>query len=347
MNSSTDPAVRESAAFFDLSGWSTLQLHGRDTYSFLHNFCTNEIKALPAGRVCEAFVTNVKARVLGHVFVLRWPEIGGNQNAQNLDEPRLILFGSPGQNETLAAHLDRYLIREEVTIEDETPHSGATYVYGPKAAALVDAVIRQSDGTLQGGPVALAELDAWEIAAVVSEKSPLMIARLDLFGQPGLLILHDVQDRQRITERLTAAGCIAGGPERLESLRIDACFPYYGIDVGEDRLAPEVDRPWAINYTKGCYLGQEPIARIDALGHVNKLLRGLRLETGPIPEGGAAVVADGKEIGSVTSTTTGLDDGKPIALAYVRSKFSEPGTVVTVHTEQGDVPATVFGLRLP
>jgi folate-binding protein YgfZ len=170
-----------------------------------------------------------------------------------------------------------------------------------------------------------------------------MVARLDWFGRPGMLILHDVQARRLIADRLAAAGCVPGSPDLLESLRIEGCFPYSGVDVTEDHLAPEVGRPWAISYTKGCYLGQEPIARIDALGHVNKLLRGVRLEAGPVPEPGAAVIADGKEIGNVTSAATSLEDGRPIALAWLRSKFSEPGTTVFVRTDRGDVSARVFG----
>jgi len=100
----------------------------------------------------------------------------------------------------------------------------------------------------------------------------------------------------------------------------------------------------AISFTKGCYLGQEPIARIDALGHVNRELRGLRLSEGPVPDPDSAVTAgdDDKEIGRITSSALSYADGRPVALAYLRTRCTQPGTKVHVQTSAGRVEASVF-----
>ena len=114
--------------------------------------------------------------------------------------------------------------------------------------------------------------------------------------------------------------------------RIAAKLPAVGVDLTEAHLVMEADRPWAICYTKGCYLGQEPVARVRALGRVNKLLRGLKLESGsPSPTGGVPLTADGQEVGTVTSAAG------EVVLGFVKRKWAEPGTAVSV----GGATATV------
>ena len=188
---------------------------------------------------------------------------------------------------------------------------------------------------------------------------------VDVFGTPGqgpALIAHlskyalteDVAFGDRTGEPLVfvpaghtdglPSGDLLGAGEFLievpadvvpltEPARIAAKLPRHGVDLTDAHLAPEADRPWAISYAKGCYLGQEPIARIRALGRVNKLLRGLRFESAAfVPDAGATVTADGADAGAVTSAAGGL------ALAFVKRKWAEPGTVVTVN----DAAAIVF-----
>jgi folate-binding protein YgfZ len=139
-------------------------------------------------------------------------------------------------------------------------------------------------------------------------------------------------------QTLTQAGACPSGAAAFHALRIAAGFPLYGLDISEEQLAQEVGRTSrAISFTKGCYLGQEPIARIDAMGHVNRELRRLEFSTGPLPTPGTVVhdkpAPDGKPIGQVTSAAWSLrsrNDDKPLALAYLRNGFNSPGTKVVV-----------------
>ena len=123
-------------------------------------------------------------------------------------------------------------------------------------------------------------------------------------------------------------------------------MPLFGQDINDDNFAQEVARTHlAISFTKGCYLGQEPIARIDALGHVNRELRRLRIMSPPVPESGAPVVMatdTAVQVGSVTSSALSFQDGKPVALAYLRSKVTSPGAHMCVKTGSGLVDATVY-----
>jgi folate-binding protein YgfZ len=115
----------------------------------------------------------------------------------------------------------------------------------------------------------------------------------------------------------------------VEMLRIEAGLPLYGIDLDERNLPQEVNRDAeAISFTKGCYLGQETVARIDALGHVNWLLTGLLLPAGPLPAAGTTFEQDGSDVARMTSSSYSPRLQRPLAMAYVRQRSSSPGTVL-------------------
>ncbi len=123
-------------------------------------------------------------------------------------------------------------------------------------------------------------------------------------------------------------------------------IPHYGVDVSEDHLAQEVNRTErAISFVKGCYLGQEPIARLDALGHVNRELVGLRTETETKIEAGAKVLSpnDRAELGTVTSSASIAGHPVSVALAMLKSKWTGEETPVLIQQDEGaEIPAKVF-----
>jgi folate-binding protein YgfZ len=144
-----------------------------------------------------------------------------------------------------------------------------------------------------------------------------------------------------LQQALLAAAATPCSSEALEMARIEAGFPWYGPDISEENLAPEVGRDkQAISYIKGCYLGQETIARIDALGHVNRLLMGVVFESADAPPAGTQLTANDKVVGQVTSATFSPKLQAPLALAYIRRGYLDPGT--RLFSTVG--PATVLGL---
>jgi folate-binding protein YgfZ len=169
--------------------------------------------------------------------------------------------------------------------------------------------------------------------------------RRDRLGVPGIDVVCLPDEAASLWQSWVAAGARPAGLEAYEVLRVEAGTPVYGKDIDESNLAPEVGRTArAISYTKGCYLGQEPIVRVRDLGHVNRVLTGLKVSGAlPLPPG-SKLGRDGKEVGHVTSSVLSPGLGSVIALAYVRRGHSEPGTALEVEAAGAHRQAGVTSL---
>ena len=330
-NSFGDAVAERSAALsdvavFDVSDRVQIEIAGRDRQTFLHNFCSNDIKKLQPDQGCEAFVTNIKGKVVGHIFVFAEMEA-------------LWLESVAGSAATLLPHLERYVITEDVRMVDRSAEFSELLLVGPQAALTLESL-----GCTLGALARYGNLTAVDATSLWRS-----VRRVDWFESPTFLISVPVARHVEAWQRMVEAGCCPAGTDAFEALRITAGFPLYGQDITEDHLAQEVGRTaLAISFTKGCYLGQEPIARIDAMGHVNRLLCRLEFSSGPLPVTGMAVLdkpsADGKPIGQITSAAWSLqqrDNDKPAALAYLRSGFTTPGTNVFAAGPDGPVPGVV------
>ena len=321
-----DPAAeyaraQDSAAVLDVSDRTQIEVTGGDRAKFLHNFCTNDVKALRPGQGCEAFVTNVKGRVLGHVFVFAAPE-------------SIWLESVAGAEKPLLAHLERYVITEDVVLRGRTADCGELFVTGPRSAASLVAL-----------NLPVESLSQLEHVKVESFEHPCFGRRVDLLGAAGFLLSAPRDDLAALWRRITDGGVRPAGTRAFEALRIEAGYPAYGRDVSDENIAQEAGRTTqAISFTKGCYLGQEPIARLDALGHTNRELRGLRLADRSVPAIGSKVTdsSGAQEVGRVTSAALAYADARGVALAYLRKQFITPGTELRVDAAGEPVPATVF-----
>lgn len=290
---------------FELTDWTCLTVTGTDRAAFLHNFCTNDIKGLAPGHWREALFCNAKGRILGHGLVLA----GADAH---------MIVGFPGQGERLLAHLDRYILREDVAVRDDSAGKRCRFLSGSNA---VETLARS--GFLQSEP-------APAIGCLASAPGAI-VTRLDWFLEPGFLVLEENAEPQLEAkfdgERGTA--------EEFEFRRIAAGLPRMGADLTEDNLAQEAARTTtAISFTKGCYLGQEPIARLDALGHTNRELRRLRIEPAEPSalSGSELVTAEGLAAGHLTSTAPAPDKTLLAGLGMIRTKFQTPGTRLVVAT---------------
>jgi tRNA-modifying protein YgfZ len=320
-------AATTGAALFDFSDRNQIEISGSDRVKFLHNFCTNDIKQLAVGQGCEAFITNVKGRVLGHV----WVSVGPSA---------LSLDADAGSAERLIPHLERYVINEDVTIADRTQELGPLFVTGPESNG------RLTRLRIEAGALANLEHTELDIAGL-----RVCVRRFDIGAGPGFVLVAPRNAVANLWDRLLTAECRPAGSEVWNALRIEAGLPVYGIDISDENLVQEVRRTkTAVSFTKGCYLGQEPVARIDAMGHVNRQLCALRLADGPVPPRGDRVLAKptgGEPAGSVSSSAFSFGSGSPVAMALLRSTISAPGTEVYVQSgsEQAGTAttrATVF-----
>jgi folate-binding protein YgfZ len=292
-----------SVGLVDLIGRTQVELTGADRAKFLHNLCTNEIKKLAALSGAEAMLLNAKGHILFHVVAFNRGE-------------SIVLDSVTGVNERLAQHLDRYLIREQVEIVDRTHEWCVLLIAGPQAAETLqkcglndvpESPLSVSEATLAGQPVqirrvSLASVPAWE-----------------------LVTLND--HAETVRQALLAAGAKGCDPAALEPLRIEAGWPQAEVDISDKNLPQELNRDsTAISFVKGCYIGQETVARIDALGHVNKYLARLRFAVGATPNVGDELTHDGKSVGSVTSVAFSPRTETVVGLGYVRHGLHTPGT---------------------
>ncbi|HVW37272.1 MAG TPA: glycine cleavage T C-terminal barrel domain-containing protein [Pirellulales bacterium] len=295
-------ALTTAAGLVDLSERTRIELTGEDRAKFLHNLCTNEVRKLPPGAGCEAFLCDARGHVLFHVFIICRPE-------------SLIVETMPGEGTRLLAHLDRYLIREQVALADRAPDTCELLVAGPLAAATIGKLAASVLPTERLGN------DAVELAGCNA-----IVVQTDWIGVDGFLLIGDRAEGAKLWQSLYAAGARPCGAEALEIARNEAGFPWYGVDISDKNLPQEVARDaQAISFVKGCYLGQETVARIDALGHVNKSLAGVKFLGKDIPQPGAELKVSEQTVGEVTSACFSPRFNTPLALAYLRRGHNQPG----------------------
>ena len=213
----------------------------------------------------------------------------------------------------LAEALARYKIRVKVDIEDRTSETGLASVVGESVWSIVGA----------GGPT----------------MDQTVVLSTDWGGTEGVDVLGPVDD---VRPWIEALGLRRGTSDEFEARRIEAGVPRLGVDVDDSTIPQEahleVD---AVSFTKGCFIGQELVCRIDSRGHVNRFLRRLSLPGTSAPPSGAEVARDDKVVGNITSATTVPGEDRIVALAMVRREV-EPPAEVTVRWNGGESPAVVL-----
>jgi tRNA-modifying protein YgfZ len=295
-------ALTEGAAVAALLGRTLLEIRGCDRVSFLHAFCTNNIKALAVGQGCEAFITSPQGKTLGYVLVF-------------CESDRLLLDTSPGQAAVLIAHFERYVLTEDVQFVERTAESALLLVAG-----------RNSDAVLRSALRAEPPAEMLACGAATIDGVTVQLARVP-YANSGYFLRHPSAETARLQSALQSAGAALCGQDALEAARLEAGFPLFGIDITEENLPQEVGRDaQAISFTKGCYLGQETVARIDALGHVNRKLVGLKFSGSELPPADMPLLAGNKEVGRVTSSAWSPALNGPLALGYVRTQHARPGS---------------------
>ncbi|MFO1003160.1 MAG: hypothetical protein U0936_22735 [Planctomycetaceae bacterium] len=274
-----------------------IRITGKDRAKFLHNFCTNNVKALTEGNACEAFFTDVKARILAHGYVL---------SLESCHEIWML----PGDPAALAKHLSRYVITEDVTVMEMSTDTTIVLRESPELFARppFSEWPVNAEGTLCG-----------QASASGEAASKLTCLRFSWASERLLAVSGDAEQIAILRAAISSVPEVS--MEEFEVLRIRERFPVIGRDMSNEHLAPEAERnSVAISYTKGCYLGQEPIARLDAMGHVNRALRVIEL-SGDHKQGDICgrplITADNAVAGTITSAVQS-DAASIVGLAMVK-----------------------------
>ncbi len=282
-----------------------IEFTGDDRAAFLHNLCTNNVRALQPSQGCEAFITSVQGRTIGHGHIFCGAE-------------SLVFDTVPGQAAGLLPHFEKYHIRENVAFRDRTAEWCELLVAGEGASDLLG---RLTDGFPE---------ERLSHAEVQLAGHSVSLRRVEICGPSTWLVSGGAAAIEAAWAALIAAGTRPCGHEALDMVRLEAGTPFFGQDITDKNLPQELARDaLAISFTKGCYLGQETVARIDALGHVNQTLRGLRFEGSDVPPPGTELSAAGKAVGHVTSAALSPRLAAPLALGYVRRGHEASGSEFT------------------
>jgi len=317
-------AVREKAGLIDLSFRVQVRMTGEDQVTFLQGMVSNDIKALQPGEGCAAALLTEQGRVVADLRVY------------GLD-PCLLLDVDARVREKMVEALSRFIIADDVEMEDLSGRQVTLALQGPLASEVL---------TAAGTPISLSK-ELQHRAATLAGIG-VHIVRASNTGEDGYEILVPSAQAELVWQALLQAGGPLGllpvGLTALNMLRIEAGIPWYGLDMDEGRIVLEVGLEQAISFTKGCYLGQEVVERATARGHVNRKLSGLVVQGDTPPASGDKLFHDSQEVGWVTSAVVSPRLGRPIALGYVRREHRTPGTRLRIDRQGTPVVAEVATL---
>lgn len=316
-------AIRGGVAVIDFSPESKLEVSGQNAVQFINGLVTNEVKTLPSGHgVPAAFLdAHGKVSALCHIY--------------NIDG-RLLLLLHPERREKIYDSLKRFTLAGEFFLTDLTEQQALISLQGPRAAALL--------ASLTGAAVSENEISITE--RVIAAQT-VLVATHARCGAAGFDLFVAAEAAPQVWQAIIARGAEYGaravGQAAFEIARIEAAVPREGIDVNNTHILLEAGLDNSVSYTKGCYLGQEIIARIHWRGQPARQLMKLAVSAdAPPPAGTELYASDGKKVGAITSSTRSLAGDEIIALGYVHRYYLTPGTELTVrHGETEIGKATV------
>jgi len=317
-------AVRDGAGagLIDLSSRARIEVRGAEAVQFLNGLVTNDVKALAPDAWMEAAFPTPQGRLIASCRVLHRADS--------------FLFDTEAiSHERLFKTLERFTLAGDFRVTDRTQESAQLSLQGARAAAVLGQVLGPQAASVERGRVVTVE---WKGAR-------LSVIRATHTAEDGFDLFVDEGEASALWEALMLAGAKPVGFDALEILRVEAGVPRYGLDMDETNIVTEAGLDDAVSYTKGCYTGQEIIARIHWRGHVAKRLSGLLFEDTEEVERGAKVFsADGKEIGRITSGALSPRLSQTVALAYVKYDYLAAGTRTRVVTGDSEREATVVEL---
>lgn len=284
------------ARFADASGGARLLGTGKDLLDLLHRLSTQDLRGLPVGRGLPTVLTSPKGRIVERLFVHR------------IADREVLLAGGEDRAGAILAHLRKFTFAEDTGLTDVTAETICFALLGAGSAAIVP----------DPGP--------WGVVRAEIEGIPVTVLGQDGFTSEGRSLVAAARDRDRLRAFL-AARAEETGPEALESWRIERAFPLPGRELNEDWNPLEAGLRDHVSFTKGCYVGQEVVARLNTYDKVSRGIARVRFSgPGPFPEPGAPVESGDRSIGRLTSLAV-LPEGGAIGLAYVKTREVEGGSV--------------------
>ena len=311
-------ALRTGSGIYDLGFRTKISLRGGDRVRWLNGMVTNNIRDLAVGHGVYAFLLNPQGRILGDLYAYN------RGDSLTVDTDR-------SQVENILATFDHYIIMDDVEVMDLSEQLTALGIGGPNCEAVLSAA-----------GFAIPEMQPLQLQAVTWNGIDCTLVRGEDAGYVSYEVWLPPDNVRQLWDSLRAAGGAPVGSEALELQRIVSGIPRYGVDIRERDLPQETEQMRALNFSKGCYVGQEIVERIRSRGAVHRKFSGFVMNDGTHVSPGAKVMAGDKEIGEITSVTS-LAGGQPeLALGYIRREAGEPGKPVQIGTTTATVARLPF-----
>ena len=309
-------AAKQIAAIYDRSYVGRIRATGADVLDLLNRLSTNKVDALQPGRGERTILTTNKGRIVDQLTTLR---------AQD----HVLLLTSEGAVGPVTKWLDTYTIMEDAAFADVSGQTAQFTVAGPKAQQLIGAAFGQEANALE--PIGCATIEG--IGGDV------FVARTESLNAPTYEVIVPLDMAKAVWERLVSTGqpmgALPAGEESLEVVRIEAGVPRYGHEITEAHNPLEAGLSDEISWDKGCYIGQEVVARLRTYHKVQRYLVRLSLDAQEPPPQGAKLLVEGKDAGFVTSAAKVPGQPGVKALGYLRTAFVKQGTAVQVVLSHG------------
>jgi folate-binding protein YgfZ len=323
-------ALLSRCGVYDLGFRARISITGNDRVRWLNGMVSNNIRDLAVGHGVYAFLLNPQGRILG------------DMHAFNTGDS-LIVETDRIQVEKLMATFDHYIIMDDVELADISEKQIALGLTGPESRAV-----------LRATGIGIPEMQPLQMVAPQCSCDCGCVDCNVVRAEDGLAESYEIwlkpEDAHKTWRALLGAGAIAVGSEALERLRIATGIPLHGVDIRERDLPQETEQMRALNFNKGCYVGQEIVERIRSRGNVHRKFAGFLAEAGTGIAAGAKILADGKEVGEITSAAVlaTAAGGRAVGLGYIRREIGVPGREVMIGDARANVvqlPIDIRGLK--
>ncbi len=315
-------ALRAGCGVYDLGFRAKIAVTGGDRVRWLNGMVTNNIRDLGVGRGVYSFLLNAQGRILGDLYAYN------SGDFITVDTDR-------SQVEKMLATFEHFIIMDDVEVKDLRGSVSALGVAGPKSREL-----------LRSAGIAVPEMEPLQIVEAKCtcqcDCVQCTVVRVEDMRHERYELWLAQAEVKKVWDSLVAEGATPVGFEALEMQRIVAGVPLYGVDIRERDLPQETEQMRALNFNKGCYVGQEIVERIRSRGAVHRKLSGFTIENGTLVATGAKISVAEKEVGEITSLASLGEDRPVLALGYIRREASVPGKEVLIGATKAVVAALPF-----
>jgi folate-binding protein YgfZ len=315
-------ALRAGCAVYDLGWRAKIVLTGSDRVRWLNGMVTNNIKDLPLNTGNYNFILNPQGRILGDLYAYNRGEY-------------ILLDTERSQVESLLKIFEHYIVMDDVEAADKSETLTAAGLQGGSA-----------DDVLRGIGIDPPTLHAMEVRDLDWNGVAISLTRMASEEFLTYEVWVSSPNAAALWTALRNAGATPVGTEALEKFRVMIGFPKYGTDIRERDLPQETEQNHALNFTKGCYIGQEIVERIRSRGNVHRKFHGFVLH-GEAPQRGTKLLADGKEVGEITSVNRLPVRGgeQPVALGYIRREALDRGGALSYPGGEAQPAEVPFALQ--